>query len=127
MYWWIPMAAGAALGALKNNESQAASAEDRKLQAIRELWSPFTGQHGSTPKSGGSLMGDIGSGAIAGLAMGQSFDRATPSEKGAVTQNLWQSSGQGATDGGPVDIDGLPINKYGLNTSKFNLGRNRNG
>lgn len=99
MYWWIPMAAGAALGALKNNDSQAASAEDRKLQAIRELWSPFTGQHGSTPKSGGSLMGDIGSGAIAGLAMGQSMDRATPSQA------------QGATDSGQVvgQIDGVPV------------------
>lgn len=102
MYWWIPMAAGAALGALKNNESQAASAEDRKLQAIRELWSPFTGRHGDTPKKAGSLMGDIGSGAISGLAMGQSFDRAKPSEN----QNLWSSSQRNA---GPVDIDGLPL------------------
>lgn len=80
MYWWIPMAAGAALGALKNAEEGKAAAANDKVEAVRELWSPWTGVHskGNTKKS--SQMGDIGLGAISGLAQGQAFDRAQKPE-----------------------------------------------
>lgn len=76
MYWWIPMAAGAVLGAVKNQDDQKAAQADAKFQAVRELWSPFTGKHGDTPKSAPSMMQAVGEGAIGGLAQGQAMENA---------------------------------------------------
>lgn len=140
MYWWIPLAAGAALGALKNAEQgkqvdkqNQEIDQQNKVAATRELWSPFTGQHGQTKGKvyNGSLMGDVGSGAIAGLGMWQSMNNAN---KGAVDSG----NGSGATDstvesnrwGGnpnlnlgveqqPTDVNGLPVrNRYNLGLSR---------
>jgi hypothetical protein len=120
MYWWIPLAAGAALGALKNMDGSEeterhnkAIEEENKVEAIRELWSPFTGQHGRNQMLKGkpSLLGDLGSGALAGYGMGQSIQNATPSattSKASSTSspNLWSSKSDG--------IDGLPMSGEGV-------------
>ena len=112
MYWWIPMAAGAVMGAMKNSDDQKAAAEDRKLQAIKELWSPFTGQHGSTPMGAKSLMADVGEGAIDGLAMGQSMNNAQAKSSA--------SAPQAATDSGA--INGLPLQQQVQQQGQYNLG-----
>jgi hypothetical protein len=109
MYWWIPMAAGAVMGAMKNSDDQKASAEDRKLQAIKELWSPFTGQHGSTPMRAKSLMADVGEGAIGGLAQGQAMENAQ-----VKNDYLKAMTASGNTSSGSVN--GLP------ERSQYNLG-----
>lgn len=93
------MAAGAALGALKNSDDKKAAAEQNKVEAVKELWSPWTGVHSKGNQKTQSLMGDLGQGAISGLAMGQSF------------KNAEKADTQGASSGlGAVDSD---FNKYG--------------
>lgn len=106
MYWWIPMAIGAGVGLLKNMEqSQAtdqANEDDRRIAATKELWSPFSGVHGELhQKPKPSLIGDLGGGALTGLAMGQSINNAqAPAKSGAVDSS--------------ADIEGIPSRQGNL-------------
>lgn len=109
MYWWIPMLAGAALGAMKNGEESASAAEANKVEAVKELYSPWTGVHSKGNVKKPSLMGDLGSGMLSGAAMGQSFNNAEKADtSGAATP---KSAANAA-----VDSD---FNKYG--TTQQNL------
>jgi len=68
----IGLLAGTGLGALKHGEEKKAAKADRKVQATKARFSPWTGMMPSDVRDP-SLMGNMMTGATGGLMMGQAF------------------------------------------------------
>lgn len=75
---------GAALGAMRASKEQEAMNKQRNTEVSRELWSPWTGQHGKDVGNA-DYMGRIMEGGTAGLMMGQSMG---DKPKGMTKQNV---------------------------------------
>lgn len=71
--FWIPLAVGAGLGVAKNIEGQAQASAQRKAEAAKTRFSPWTGMVGQAVKSP-SLFGDVLQGGAAGAMLGQGLE-----------------------------------------------------
>ena len=95
MLWLLPVA-GAALGYLQSREQQRAADKQRKYEATREAWSPWTGVHGEYVGEP-SQIGPMMQGALAGGSMMQGIQ-----QNQMMNKWLQGSSGTGAGSAGSV-------------------------
>ena len=73
----IGMLAGAGLGVIKGQEDKKNYKQEQKLNAIKAMYSPWTGIAPTNPKNP-SMMGSMMQGGMAGGMMGQQFDGSDP-------------------------------------------------
>jgi len=69
--FWIPMAAGAAMGMLGNKKKQAAAKKQNKYNAEVIRYSPWTGMQGPGVAQAPDMLGDVLKGASMGGMLGQ--------------------------------------------------------
>jgi hypothetical protein len=73
MFMLPMMAAGALLGAAKNNRAQQQESSDRKLASETQRYSPWTGMSAGPIRHAGSMLGDVLGGGLGGAMTSQSF------------------------------------------------------
>jgi hypothetical protein len=93
---FIPMIAGAALGALKSQEEQMQANAERRRQAETTRYSPWTGMHGQQVKDP-SLIGNMATGAAAGATLGQAYGAGAAPSAVASSGAAVNGAGSGAT------------------------------
>lgn len=76
-------AAGALMGAKKNQRAKEIEDADRKLAGATERYSWVTGNKAQPIRNAGSMFGDVGQGALGGAMFGQQFGKgAAPADPG---------------------------------------------
>lgn len=78
----IAMAIGAGLGGLKQMQDQKAANDANHIAAIKEMYSPWTGQHGQMAAQPSAIQ-NIGSGALTGASFGMGMDESAAATKQA--------------------------------------------
>ena len=110
---WAALGIGAGLGLLKNVEGQAQAAAQRKAEAAKTRYSPWTGMMGQAVRSP-SLIGDVVQGGATGAMLGQSLESAGTLGPGAAgkefvaspeaMQGLAAKGGSSAAAGGTYSL-----------------------
>lgn len=72
---WIPLVVGAAIGMAQAQQKQENEGKDRNAEAIKERYSPWTGQHGERVEHT-DVLGTVAGGAAAGAQFGQNAQAA---------------------------------------------------
>lgn len=69
--FWVPMLAGAAIGAIQGESKRKAEEQQNLAEAEKTRYSPWTGMHGQIKKSGANWMGGALQGGLTGAMLGQ--------------------------------------------------------
>lgn len=122
MAWWMA-AIPIGMSMLKGREDQKRWKEQQKIEAVKEKWSPWTGQHGGNsarPSATAPLMQGVAS----GMALAQNYD--DYNERKAMRQkymdsmdkgvdknlSLYDSYGPAKFDAGTISSDGVADQDY---------------